>query len=200
MALFSFIIVVISSFAFRQVGIDSNLSLQIAPGLLWIVLTYSAVTILNQTFVFEKENDALTGLLLTGVNPIHIYIGKVIVNFIFLFLINIVVLTSVILLFSLDIGINYFYLLLVASIVELGFIAIGTLFSAISVASRAREVLLPILLYPISLPLLIAGVVVCSDILLRNQFDFRDFWFLLIICYDLIALTLGIILFEYVLH
>ena len=155
MFVFTLVIIIIFNFAFDTGTVAMQ---QIAPGMMWVAFTFAGMLGVNRSFLPEKEQGSLEGLLLAPMDRGAIYLGKLLGN---LTLIGMVELLSLPL-FALFLNIPIFKylpgLLLIFSLGTIGFASIGTLFAAMAVNSRMREVLLPILLFPLASPILIAAV------------------------------------------
>ncbi len=128
----------------------------LAPGILWVTFAFSGIMAMNRAFVREREQGGLEGLLLTPVSRDAIFLGKAAASFVFMLLVE-AVLTPV---FAGLLNFSAASVTLVLTIVlaTLGFALVGTLFSAISVQTRSREILLPVLFFPVILPVLVGAV------------------------------------------
>ncbi|NOX97092.1 MAG: ABC transporter permease [Nitrospirae bacterium] len=195
MFLFSLLVVVIFNFAFAP-GTE-NVS-QLAPGILWVAFTFAGVLGLNRSFVFEKDSGSLQGLMLSPVDRGVIYLGKMIGNIIFIFLVELVSLP----LFAVFFNLSLFHLIprlaLVLLVSTVGFASAGTLLAAISVNTKAREVLLPILLFPIIIPVIIGAVKSTGNILEGKPLVETLSWLKLLTAFDIIFIIVSFLVFEYV--
>ncbi len=153
MLVFAALAVVIFQFAFDLRADNARLVL---PGVVWIAITFSGVLGLNRSFILEQDRGSMEGLLLAPMDRSVIYFGKLIGNLLFIFAVELVLLPLASIFFN--VWIVTPSVLLVVFLGTIGFAAVGTLFAALSVNTRAREVMLPILLFPIMVPVLIAGV------------------------------------------
>lgn len=197
MLIFSGLVIVIFSFAFN---FSYDTLTQIFPGMIWIALIFSSLLGLNRSFLLEKNNDCMQGLLLLPGDRTVIYWGKLIANFLFVILTQIVIIPGFFLLFDFRFQGNLGLLILVLFVGTLGFIAIGTFLAAITSHSRMSDMLLPIILFPVSVPLIIAGVQ-CSNMIFAGQgFAAFNQWFYLMLVFDAIFLTLPYMLFDYVME
>lgn len=193
MALFSLLVLLVFNFAF-DLRVD-NLA-GVAPGVLWVAFTFAGVLGLGRSFVAEKDRGALDGLLLAPIDRGAIYLAKLIANVIFMGIVEAVCLPVFTAFFnygsiSLDI-------LVIALLGTIGFSAIGTLFSAMTTNLRARDVMLPLLVFPICVPVVIAAVeataLAFSGGLAGNQLR----WIALLAAFDLIFGILCFAIFEFV--
>ncbi|MBM4265609.1 MAG: cytochrome C biogenesis protein [Deltaproteobacteria bacterium] len=173
---------------------------EFVAGILWTTLLLAGTLALNRSFVLEREAGAWTALALCPLDRGSIYLGKTIANLIFL-LVAAVLLLPLLALFLGTTGIAPSWLL-PASIVlgTAGFAAVGTLFSAMASRTRAREVLLPLLSFPILAPLLIAAARTTAAGLVGEPLEHVSAWLVLLGAFDLVFLTAGWLTFDYVLE
>ncbi|MBI3914639.1 MAG: heme exporter protein CcmB [Chloroflexi bacterium] len=192
---FALIVLVIFNFAFElQVGSQEIQTL--GPGVLWVAFAFSSMIGLGRSISAEKDKGSLEGLLLTPVDRGAIYLGKVASNFIFTSIMEAITLVAFVILFnptSLSLAVIPYIIL-----GTLGLSAIGVLLAAVAAGTLIREVMLPVLLFPVSIPLFSAGVN-----LTRNAFESRPFSddagsFGLLVAFDVIFLVVAFLLFEYV--
>jgi heme exporter protein B len=184
----------IMSFAFEPAG---ELRLRAAPGALWMAVIFAGVLGINRSFLNERDNDCLQGLLLCPVDRGTVYLAKTAGNALFMLAAQVFVVPIFVVFFNLF---PSFDLLRLAGILTLGifgFAASGTLFAAISVRTRAREILLPLLLLPLVAPVVIAGVTASAAVLAGKSLGEVRLWVNLLIAYDAITLVVGWMLFEY---
>ena len=195
MFIFALLVIVIFNFAF-----DPGMSYinDVAPGILWVAFTFAGILGLNRSFVQEQENDCLQGIMLTPIDRGAIYLGKFLGNVLFMVLIELFTLPLFVLFFNLDIWEHLPILVLVIILSTIGFAAVGTLFSAMSVNTRTREVMLPILLFPVVVPVIIAAVKATGKILGGKGMDDIISWVKLLTGFDIIFLVVCFLTFEYV--
>lgn len=195
---FAALLVIVCSFAFRVIGYGQTELTELTPGIIWVIFLFSGVTVLGQSFIVEKENDALQGLLLAAGDPLVIYLSKFIANSVLLTFLQAFVIILHGLFFGVDYFEHFFFLLALSVFASVGFIALGTLLAAISTVSSGREILLPMLLFPLCLPL-VAGVVSVTRVLLQEGvFPVGDFWFVMVLVFDTVSLVMSLLLFEFV--
>lgn len=194
-AIFAIMIVVIFNFAFDP-GED-GIGL-IAPGVLWVALTFAGVLSLNQTFAREKERNCLEGLMLCPVERGTIYWGKMLGGLIMMFAIEAIVTPVFLVLYDLPLFVPELALIMVLA--TLGFVAVGTLFSALTMNLRAREVLLPVLFFPLVVPVIIAAVKATQVALDGEAFGEMASWLLLMGAFDAIFLVVSALIFEFVIE
>ncbi len=188
------LVIVISYFAFEPRGVDRVR--EATPGILWVAFTFAGVLGLNRAFVLEKDRGCLEGLLLAPVDHTAVYFGKMISTLLFMLLVEVVILPM----FTIFYGINLLNLRLVLIVVlgTLGFAGVGTLLSAMTAQTRAREVLLPILLLPVAAPVLVAAVKATAGILDGMTMADISRWWQLLIALDLIFPAVAFMSFDYV--
>ena len=192
---FAILVMVIFNFAFRPTAAVVAL---VAPGVLWVAFTFAGVLGLNRTFVLEKDRGSMEGLMLAPVGRDAIYVGKLLGSFLFMLVVEALMLPVFTGLFNVPLWHVEFLLMLVLA--TLGFAAVGTVFSAIAVNTRSREIMLPILFFPIVLPVVIGAVQSSSAVLDGESWSAISRWLQLVIAFDVIFLVVSSLVFEYVLE
>ncbi len=193
MLVFAGLSVLIFQFAFDLRADNVRLVL---PGVLWIAITFAGVLGLNRSFILEQDRGSLEGLLLAPVDRSAIYFGKLIGNLLFIFIVELLLLPLMTVLFN--VWLLSPPLLLVLALGTLGYAAVGTLFAALSINTRAREVMLPILLFPVMIPVFVAGVQAVSRLLDGDSLADIMRWVQLLVAYDAIFIAAAMLLFDYV--
>jgi heme exporter protein B len=193
MLVFAGLSVLIFQFAFDLRADNVRLVL---PGVLWIAITFAGVLGLNRSFILEQDRGSLEGLLLAPVDRSAIYFGKLIGNLLFIFVVELLLLPLMTVLFN--VWLLSPALLLVLALGTLGYAAVGTLFAALSINTRAREVMLPILLFPVMVPVFVAGVQAVSRLLDGDSLADIMRWVQLLVAYDAIFIAVAMLLFDYV--
>ncbi len=150
---FGLVVVVVFNFALNA---TPQLVSAVTPGILWVAFAFAGILAMNRAFVREKEEGGLDGLLLSPVSRDSIFLGKAAASFIFMLLVEAVLLP----IFAglLNFPLASFTLILTIVLATFGFAVVGTLFSAITVQTRSREILLPVLFLPVILPVLVGAV------------------------------------------
>jgi len=194
MFVFSLLILFIFNFAF-DLRADNLQAL--APGVLWIAVTFAGMLGLSRSFVLERDRGVIDGLLLAPVDRSAIYFGKMAGNVLFISLVEIIILPFYIVLFNQPLTVIP-ALVGVIILGTIGFAGVGTLFSAMAVHTRAREVLLPIMLFPVVIPVMLAAVQLTGGILDRLPFEDVQHWFALLVVFDLVFIVASVIMFEFV--
>jgi heme exporter protein B len=172
---------------------------RLAAGFFWVAFAFGSVLALNRSFAIEKESDCVRALMLAPIDRWSIFAGKFLANVIFMFLIEMFVLPLFVIFFDVTITIGALGLLVLIFVLgAIGFASVGTLFSAVAANTRMRELLLPVLLLPVTVPLLIAAVETTSYALGADIE--ASLWFKLLIGYDVIFVTACFMLFEFVME
>jgi heme exporter protein CcmB len=168
-----------------------------AAGILWIAIAFAGTLALGRTFERERQSETLRALLLAPATRPAIYVGKLLGVISLLAAAELVLVPLVTLLFQAPLLARPFSLALILLTGTLGFAAVGTLFAAMLVRARSRDVLLPILLYPITVPVIIAGVR-ATEALLQPDVDAGviRFWIALLVTFDVVFVTLALWTFE----
>lgn len=174
-------------------------AIDVAPGVLWIAIIFAGTIGLNRSFLNEKENDCLLGMMCTPIDRSAIYLGKMIGNLIFMTIMEIFIFPVFIVFFNLPIQ-NMQGILLITFLGTLGFTACGTLLSSMSVSSVKLRYMLPVLLYPLILPVVIAAVQSTSALLYGKQLASVMQWLKLLIAFDIIFIAVSFLVFEYTLE
>ena len=193
--IFALLIMVVFNFAF-ELRVENVR--QIAPGVLWVAFTFSGILSLNRSFVVEREEGCIEGLRLTPVDRGAIYLGKFVGNTLFMLAAEVCILPLFAVLFDVSVLNPTLWLIVVLGTV--GFAAVGTLFAAMTVNTRAREAMLPLLLFPITVPVLIAATKATGQILDGQPFAEISAWLRLLVAFDAIFTVIAWLGFEYVLE
>ncbi len=193
MAVFAVLSLLIFNFAFELRIPDKRM---IVPGVLWVTITFAGVLGLGRAFISEKDRGSLAGLLLAPVDRSAIYFGKMLASLLFILIVEAFILPLIVVFFNVPLITPSLILILLLG--TIGFAAVGTIFSALSVNTRAREVLLPVLLFPILLPLLIAGIRTTIGLLEGQSLADHANWLQLIIFFDILFLVTAFLTFDYV--
>ena len=192
MFIFGLIVILVFNFSFELRTEDA---IRVAPGVLWVAFTFAGMLGLSRSFIRESDQGCLDGLLLCPVERHVIYFGKLASNLIFIFVSQVVILPLSVALLNYPFS---WILLLVIVLGTVGFASVGTLFSALTVHARAREVMLPVLLFPVVMPALVAAVKLTGGILDGLPLGEIMRWLHLLIGFDVIFLAASYMCFEYV--
>jgi heme exporter protein B len=190
---FSLMVLVLFNFAF---DLRVERAVAVAPGVLWVTFTFAGVLTLGRAFSREHDRGTLEGLLLAPIDRGALYLAKLLANVTFMGLVEIVSLPAFVALFNLEL--DWPRAIVVVLLGTLGFSSIGTLLAAMAANSRAREVLLPLLLFPLTVPVLISTVKATGQAL--GGADDGHPWLGLLAAFDAIFLTISFLVFEYVIE
>ena len=195
MLVFALLVVFLFNFALQ---LTPALQSGLAAGLLWVSLAFASTLGLNRSVSLERENNALDGLLLAPVDRSAIFFGKTLSNLTFTAVVALMLLPV----FSLFYQQNMLNprLLLVVLLGLGAYTSLGTLLAALSIQTRTRDVLLPVLLYPLALPVLIAAVEASRGILAGQPWAELQSWVLLLVACNILFLAAGLLLFDTILE
>ena len=171
-----------------------------APALLWLAFLFTGTLGLAQLFQAERENHCLDALLLSPLDRGALFLAKTLFNFVLMFLVELVVIPLFWILFNLSSWNLLPQLFLVTLLGTLGFCVLGTILSAVTLRARARELLLPLVLFPLMIPVILATIR-CMETLIGTG-DFGDAlpWLRLLTGFDVIFLTVGVLIFDWVIE
>ncbi len=194
---FALVILLILSFAFDP---SEETTREISGGLLWIVFTFAGTLVLNRSFARELPNDCLDALIAAPVPRAALFVGKALASFVLILAVEIVALPVFGIFYNVRWSRQFWPLILVLLLGTWGLTAIGTLFSALTVNIRLREVMLPLLVYPLMIPLLL-GAMQLSALLVSGQPITGDMtvWLRLLVGFDIIFTALSLALMDTVL-
>ena len=195
MLFFALLVVVIFSFSFDP---DAEESRRIAGGLMWVALLFAAVVALNQTWARELRNQVLDAYRVSPAPANALFLSKVLGNFLFVAVLEALMTPLFIVFFNLRALGPAWQLILVAVFGTWALVVNGTFFAAISLRTRSREIMLPLLLFPIAIPALLAMVRATTVILTGEESARLPLVFLAV--YDIVFTTICLLLFEPVLH
>jgi len=197
MLMFALIVVVIFNFTFEA---GSMATREAGPGLLWVAFTFASVLGLHRSMVHEVERGCLQGLMLAPVDRGLLFLAKAIGNIIFIFIVEIPTFLMYAIFFNLDLTTGLDKVAVVFLLGTIGFASVGTLFSAMSVNTRTREIMLPVLLFPIQVPVILSAVNATAGALAGQSWSELGNWLKLLVAFDLIFIMVCYVTFEYVLE
>ena len=191
---FSFLVIAVFNFV-----IDPKPALvaAVAPGVLWVAFTFAGMLGLNRSFAMEKEHGGIEGLMMSPVGRDLIYLGKMLGTFFFILVVELIMLPVFAAIFNLPLfepG-----LLLITVLATFGFATVGATFSAMAVNTRAREILLPILFFPIAVPVIIAAAEATRAVLAGDSFGDYSRWLQLMAAFDVMFVVIAALTFDFVL-
>jgi len=195
MLIFSLTVVVIFNFVFEPGSTEIRAT---APGILWVAFAFASTLGLGRSFAREQENGVMQGLLLCPVDRSTIFAAKTIGNVIFITLVELITLPIMVVLFDLPMQRLLPWLVLILLLGTIGFATVGTLFSAIAANTRSREVMLPILLFPVSVPVILASIKSTAYLVSGRALSDIWSWMRLLVVFDLLYFFACYLLYEYV--
>ncbi len=195
MCVFSFLVIIIFNFAFPPGMGDVD---RIIPGILWVAFIFSGLLGIGRSFGVEKDKGSLQGLLLCPVERGTIYVGKMVGNFIFMSMMEAFTLVIFALLFNVNLLPILIPLVLIIVLGTIGFTVVGTIFSAMSATTRARDVMLSMLVFPIAVPLIIASIKATGKILDGKSLSEIYSWLKILLAFDLTFLLVSYLTFHFV--
>lgn len=193
MGLFALLVLVIFNFAF---DLRVNNVAAVAPGALWVAFVFASFLGLGRSIAAEREKGSLDRLLLCPVDRKAIYLAKLLGNVLFIGVVEIVAVPVFAILFNVPFSAGG--LIPIVLLGTVGIASVGTLFAAMAAATQARELLLPILVFPLIVPIVIAAVRATGALMVVTAND--PPWLGLIVAFDAIFLSLSTVLFEYIIE
>jgi heme exporter protein B len=195
MLFFALLVVVVFSFSFDPIAEESR---RIAGGLIWVAFLFASVVALNQTWARELRNQVLDAYRVSPAPANSLFIAKAVGNFIFVCVLEALMAPLFIVFYNLRALGPAYQLLIVAPLGTWALVVNGTFFAALSIRTRAREIMLPLLLFPISIPAIL-GMVNATTAILSGEVSAR-FYIVLLAVYDVVFTIACLALFETVLH
>lgn len=193
MLVFALLVILIFNFALE---LEPATRRTATSGILWVTLAFAGTLGLNRSMAVEKDRGCLDGLLLAPVDRAALYFGKLVSNLAFMLIMAVIVLPVYTVLYNINLFVPG--LLLVILLGSFGYVAVGTLLAAMAVQTRTRDVLLPILLFPVVLPVLVAAVRASHGFLVGWEAAEIRPWLNLLIAYDVIFTAAAWMVFDYV--
>lgn len=194
---FLFCVIVLVVFNFT-LDLNSEEARRMGAGFLWVAFAFGGILALNRSFALEREEGCAQALIVAPVDGGAVFLGKFLANVILMVVMQLLILPLFSVFYNVSVLPKVPLLLGIFALGSIGFSAVGTLFSAIAFSTRMRELMLPALALPISLPLLIAAVE-CTSYALGSGEDV-SMWFKMLIIYDVVFVTAGFLGFEFVME
>jgi heme exporter protein B len=192
-AVFAALVLIVFNFARDPTAVAT---LDLAPSVLWVTVAFASVLAMNRGFLVERENAAFDGLLLAPVPREALFLGKYLANFAFVMLVEGIALPLFVLFFNLDLSHALGGLVLTMLLATMGFVAVGTIFSAMVVKTRFAELMLPVLLLPFMVPPLILAVKTTVPLFAGRPLSEVVDGLRFLAIYDIVFLTLAVLLFP----
>ncbi|WP_273266096.1 heme exporter protein CcmB [Flexistipes sinusarabici] len=195
MLLFSLLVVIVFSFIFEPGAAYKD---NLVGGILWMAIIFSGVLGLNKSMLNEITGGNLNALLLAPVDRSAVFFGKVFSNFFFLIIMEIITVPIFMVFYNINIFANSLMSIVVLALGTYGFAVLGTLFSLISVKTKTREIMLPLLLLPLMIPIILAGIQ-CMNIYILGEDVTKSYkWLKLIGAFDVIFTAVIYAIFDYI--
>ena len=192
-ALFALLVAVLTSLAFYQ---ERRFALQVAPGVLWLAILFAGVLAMGRSWSRERENEVFRALLLAPVPRAAIYLSKVIATLAFLLVVEVVLVVVVAVLFNLELGGKLGTLVALLLLGTFGFSVTGNLFAAFSVRTRARDMMLSVVILPVVMPALLSAAVGTRELLLGTPLSEISGWLQILGAFDLAMTAAGVAMFD----
>ena len=192
MGVFALLVIFIFNFALE---LDAAAKSNVTAGVLWATFAFAGTLGLNRSMAVEKDRGCLDGLLLAPVDRTAIYFGKALANLIFILCIAAIILPVYSVLYNTNLF-NAGLVMVILLGVE-GYVAVGTLLATMAVQTRTRDILLPILLFPVMIPVLISAVKASEGYLQAIPFDQISPWLNLLVVFDVVFTAMAFMVFEY---
>jgi heme exporter protein B len=197
LAFFSLLLLFVFQFS---LGTDRERLAGALAGLLWLGFVLSGLLALGRSFIIERENECWEGLLLAPGDKSAVFVGKLAGNVLLMFVVEALLLAMFAVFFNVDVAQALGPLLLVLVLGTVGFAALGTLFAAMTAHVRARELLFPVLLLPVQVPVLLATVRATEAALAGEAFTAVANWITLLVAADIVYVVVGVLTFDVILE
>jgi heme exporter protein B len=194
---FAIVILLLFSFAFEP---DSEQLQEMSGGLLWLVFAFAGALVVNRSFSRDLPNDCLDALIASPVSGSALFFGKAVANFCILLTLELISLPIFGLFYNVDWTRQFWPLMMVVALATWGMSVVGTMFSAMTVNLRLRELMLPMLVYPILIPCLLGAIKLSADLVAGKPLEGDMFlWVRVLVGFDVIYTTLSLVLVDTVL-
>lgn len=193
MLVFSTLVIMVFYFTF---DLDAKTRKDITAGVLWVTFAFAGTLGLNRSMSIEKDRGCLDGLLLAPVDRTAIYFGKAISNLAFMLIVEVITIPIYSIFYNINLlNAGLFGIILLGSV---GYVAVGTILSAMTIQARTRDMLLPILLFPVLIPVLVAAAKASSGFLQEIEFAAILPWLNMLIAYDVVFIALAFMVFDFI--
>jgi heme exporter protein B len=195
--IFGVLVVFLFDFAFAPSGEES---LRLLPGVLWVSFAFAGILAFNRSFAAERQNSSLDGLRLAPIEPGLIYLAKMIASLVFLTVAEVVIILAVALWYDFSFLPSIKWFACTVLLGTTGYVAVGVTFGAVAANTRMREVMLPVLQFPVIVPIFIAALEATTGALRHDAPSQFASWVRLLIVFGVVFVVLSFMLFEYVLE
>lgn len=196
--LFAVVSTVLAAFGSRELGLDQSELHGLASPLFWLTFFFSSVQGLLHTHRAEEEGRAFAAMLRTPIDPVFLFLAKLTANIGFVVIVQMAALLLIALFFDLPFRSTLSQGGAVVVLAAVGFSAIGTVLAGVTAATGGADLLLPLLLFPLAVPLFLAGIALLKALFMSGAVPWESTWFVLLAVFDIVALTLGSVLYEHV--
>ncbi|HJR45468.1 MAG TPA: heme exporter protein CcmB [Actinomycetota bacterium] len=174
--------------------------IDVAAAFFWITTLFAGLIGFARTFEVERDDGAMDALLLAPLDRSGLFLAKATANLAFIAIVQVFLLPTFAVLFHFDLGTDWSTLVLIVGLVDVGFVALGTLFASVAAQTRSRELILPILALPAMVPLFIAAFELTSDLLAGDGLErvAARGWFAILVAFDVIFTVASALAFEFV--
>ncbi|MGB9731999.1 MULTISPECIES: heme exporter protein CcmB [Calditerrivibrio] len=197
MLIFALLVVVVFSFIFEPGAEYKN---DLAAGILWMSIIFSGILGLNKSMMNEINGGNLNALLLAPVDKSAIFFGKGLSNFLFMLIMEVIIIPIFVVFYDVPIMNNLLFSIITLLLGTYGFAILGTLFSIISVKSKTREVMLPILLLPIIIPVVLSAIQAMNIFLKGDDISESFKWLQLLLVFDIVFTLVIYVIFDFVIE
>ena len=172
----------------------------VLAGFIYVTILFAGLIGFARTFEVEREEGAIDALLLAPLDRSGLFLSKAVANLVYVVAVELFVVPVFALLFTFDLGTRWLALVLVLALVDVGFVAVGTLFASLAAQTRSRELMLPILALPVLVPVFIAGTQLTADLLKGGGMEAvaTRGWFVILVAFDVVFSIVGALAFEFV--
>ncbi|MCC6543905.1 MAG: heme exporter protein CcmB [Nitrospirae bacterium] len=198
-SMFFFALIIILIFSL-SLSMDTEMVKEMIPGILWIAFSFTGIIGLGKSFLVETQNDCMENLLMAPIPKGAVYLGKLLGNFLFMLVVEIIIFPLFVIFFNLDIFGQIPMIMLICFLGTLGLAAMGTLLSAMTVQIKAREVMFPLMLLPLVVPVIIGAVEATKGAINADPLKLYQQWIQLLAVFDLVFLIVSYWLFEFILE
>lgn len=196
MLVFALLVTVVFSFVFEPGSQTKN---EVVGGIFWVAVVFSGLLGLGKTIVSEVQGGNLEALLLSPVDRSAIFFGKFLSNFIFLLVMEVILLPLFTVFYSINI-LTHYKIIIIMIIATYGFSLLGTLFSIISVRTKTREIMLPLMLLPLIVPIILGAILSFNVFILGNPEEEASNWITLITAFDIIFTAVIFAIFSLIIE
>jgi heme exporter protein B len=193
MLMFGVLVLVVFNFTFDPASVERT---AVAPGTLWVAFSFAAILGLNRSLAMEIDNDCLQGLLLAPITRSDLYLAKVASNYAFMMIAELIALPLFAIFNNLDFNLTFLGITAISFLGTLGIASVGTILSTISANTRMKEVMLPVLQIPLTIPVIIASVEATRQVLARETREISP-WLYILAGFTIVYLTASYLVFEF---